>query len=353
MCERDVDDRVVEVVDEAAAEVVAQARSAPPSSIPCNATYGIGANTSAAGPSARNGSIASAPASRSPHQQPTIATAFWPTSSGGTNGSGGAVMIAASIEASSGASAAQSRNTVSTSLPRSRGNSSSPPRIVDTGWRVNSKRDTIPKLPPPPRSPHSRSGRSSSLAGKTSPSAVTTSAPTRLSHDSPYLRCSQPMPPPSVRPATPVVEIRPPVVASPCAAVAASRSAQVAPGCTVAVPPADVDLDAAHRREVDDHPAVAGAQPGHAVSAASHREWNPRGPRQRHGRDDVLGRTAPRDQRRPGVDGAVPDSLERRRSQDQLARRPCPRMSCANDWATWSVVRCGHLSPFLKPSWGS
>ena len=55
-----------------------------------------------------------------------------------------------------------------------KGNSSSPPRIVDTGWRVNSKRDTIPKLPPPPRSPHNRSVRSRSLACKTSPSAVTT-----------------------------------------------------------------------------------------------------------------------------------------------------------------------------------
>jgi hypothetical protein len=40
--------------------------------------------------------------------------------------------------------------------------------------------------------------------------------------------------PPSVRPATPVDEIKPPVLASPCSAVAASKSAQVAPGSTTA-----------------------------------------------------------------------------------------------------------------------
>lgn len=43
------------------------------------------------------------------------------------------------------------------------------------------------------------------------------------------------MPPPRVRPATPVVEINPPVLARPCAAVDASKSAQVAPGSTLAV----------------------------------------------------------------------------------------------------------------------
>ena len=76
---------------------------------------------------------------------------------------------------------------------------------------------------------------SASLTSMTSPSAVTISAAIRLSQDSPYLRWSQPMPPPRVNPATPVVEIRPPVVASPCSAVAASRSAQVAPGCADAI----------------------------------------------------------------------------------------------------------------------
>ena len=52
-------------------------------------------------------------------------------------------------------------------------------------------------------------------SGTSRPSAVTTSAATRLSQASPNLRIVQPMPPPSVNPATPVVETSPPVVASP------------------------------------------------------------------------------------------------------------------------------------------
>jgi hypothetical protein len=63
------------------------------------------------------------------------------------------------------------------------------------------------------------------------PSAVTTSAPIRLSQASPWVRISHPIPPPSVRPPTPVVEISPPVVARACAWVAASTSAHVAPPC--------------------------------------------------------------------------------------------------------------------------
>lgn len=47
------------------------------------------------------------------------------------------------------------------------------------------------------------------------PSARTTSADERLSQDSPQRRARYPMPPPSVRPAMPVVETIPPVAASP------------------------------------------------------------------------------------------------------------------------------------------
>ena len=45
----------------------------------------------------------------------------------------------------------------------------------------------MPKLPPPPRSPQSSSGFSSALACTSCPSAVTTSAPTRLSQVRPHL----------------------------------------------------------------------------------------------------------------------------------------------------------------------
>ena len=47
------------------------------------------------------------------------------------------------------------------------------------------------------------------------PSAVTMSTETRLSEVNPYLRDSQPKPPPRVSPATPVVELMPVGVASP------------------------------------------------------------------------------------------------------------------------------------------
>ncbi len=52
---------------------------------------------------------------------------------------------------------------------------------------------------------------------------------------SPHLRSSQPLPLPSVRPAIPVVEKRPPVTARPCSWVAASNSPQVRPASARAV----------------------------------------------------------------------------------------------------------------------
>ena len=55
------------------------------------------------------------------------------------------------------------------------------------------------------------------------------STATRLSQERPCWRSNQPEPPPRVSPATPVVETRPPVVASPCACAALSNSAQVHP----------------------------------------------------------------------------------------------------------------------------
>ena len=57
---------------------------------------------------------------------------------------------------------------------------------------------TTPKPPPPPRSAQNRSGCSSGLAMRTRPSAVTTSKRSTLSTLIPYLRASQPSPPPSV-----------------------------------------------------------------------------------------------------------------------------------------------------------
>ena len=55
---------------------------------------------------------------------------------------------------------------------------------------------TTPKFPPPPRSAHSSSGFSVTDARTSAPSAVTSSAASRLSHATPCLRSSQPEPPP-------------------------------------------------------------------------------------------------------------------------------------------------------------
>jgi hypothetical protein len=81
--------------------------------------------------------------------------------------------------------------------------------VTTTGRRRKSNVVTMPKFPPPPRRPQNRSSCSVALALRNRPSAVTTSADTRLSHESPPTPISHPSPPPSVRPATPVFETVP------------------------------------------------------------------------------------------------------------------------------------------------
>jgi hypothetical protein len=73
------------------------------------------------------------------------------------------------------------------------------------------------------------SGFSSLLAWTTVPSGVTSSAPTRLSQVKPYCAVRCPIPPPSVRPQTPVEPTTPPGVTRPTACVAASKQSQVDP----------------------------------------------------------------------------------------------------------------------------
>src|SRR6266550_429406 len=109
-----------------------------------------------------------------------------------------------------------------------------PHRILPTGCTRYVNDVTTPKFPPPPRIAQNRSGSSVALAFRIRPSAVTTSASSRLSHASPCFRMRIPKPPPRVSPAIPVSETIPPVVARPCACVARSRSRQVAPPSAVA-----------------------------------------------------------------------------------------------------------------------
>ena len=203
--ERDVDDLVVEVVDEAAAEVVAQARGGAAVEHLCRATYGIGPKTSAAGPSARSGSMAAAPASRSPHQQPRMRDRLLADQlrrherlgrcghdRGQHRGLVGRV----------GRPVAERRQHLLAPLEREQQQPAEDGRHrVERELEARHDPEVAAAAAQPPEQlgPLGLARRAT-----TSPSAVTTSAPTRLSQDSPYLRCSQPMPPPSVSPATPV-----------------------------------------------------------------------------------------------------------------------------------------------------
>ena len=217
-------------------------------------------------------------------------------------------MRSTSEVSSSGIDAVSSRHPVSTSRAASPGKNTSPPRTVGpTGCSAYSSDVTTPKLPPPPRSAQNRSLFSSALAWTRRPSAVTTSAPTRLSQVRPCLRSSQPMPPPRVKPPSPVVETRPPVTASPNAWVSWSKSAQVAPPCATARRRLRVDRDGLHRREVEDDPAVAGGEPGDAVRAAAYRERQALAAGELHRLDHVGGAGAADDQRRMLVVRGVPD----------------------------------------------
>ncbi len=186
----------------------------------------------------------------------------------------------------------------------------------------NSSEVAIPKLPPPPRRPHSSSGFSSSLVCTSRPSAVTTSAPIRLSHARPILRISQPMPPPSVKPGDPgarheaaghrepeglrlVVEVRP-------RAAALGRRRCDVPGRRA--PPSSRD------RSMTMPPSQRG-EAGQRVAAAAHGDDQVLAAREVHRLHHVRDAGAAHDQRRALVVGAVPDGREPRRSRRRRAGR--------------------------------
>ena len=107
--------------------------------------------------------------------------------------------------------------------------------IGPSGFSLNSNSVTMPKLPPPPRTPQKSSVFSSSLALTSSPRAVTSFTERSWSIVRPYFRCSHPIPPPSVSPATPVCVTIPAGTASPAAWVAASISPSSTPGAALTV----------------------------------------------------------------------------------------------------------------------
>ncbi len=177
------------------------------------------------GPNALIGATAFSPSASEPQCTGMIPTSFAPDPSG-------AVSSPATSMSSSGAEAHVSRKNCSTSRPFWSGCAARPPVMIGpTGCRSNSSDAAMPKLPPPPRIAQKRSGFSPALARHTLPSAITISADRRLSSASPYFGISQPMPPPSVRPAMPVLATTPPVVASPCSCVSRFSSFHNTPPC--------------------------------------------------------------------------------------------------------------------------
>src|SRR5262249_60879874 len=129
--------------------------------------------------------------------------------------------------ASGGGAGARWRREGGPSWGGGEGYSALPASTGPTGWSWYSKEVTTPKLPPPPRRPQKRSGCSLALAWRNWPSAVTISAARRVSQARPYLPASQPRPPPSGRPAMPVLETTPPLVAQPKACGSASKAPPV------------------------------------------------------------------------------------------------------------------------------
>ena len=146
-------------------------------------------------------------------------------------------MVSSAIQplSSSGSEGSSSRYQRITSAVSARSYSTGPAMTAPCSpmsWQRNVNEVTTPKFPPPPRSAQNRSPCELSLAVTKLPSASTTSAASRLSTVRPNRRDRYPMPPPSVRPATPVDPRKPDGVAMPKPTVAWSTSAQVHPAST-------------------------------------------------------------------------------------------------------------------------
>ena len=151
------------------------------------------------------------------------------------------------------------------------------------------------------------------------------------------------MPPPSVRPATPVVETMP----------SGHRQPERMGGMVdVALRAAGLD---AHRavsgstrtpfimRQVDDQPIVATAQPGPVMAAAAHREEQAVVAREVHCRDDIGHVRAARDHAWPLVDHAVVE----------FAGLHVARIASSNQVATQALLQGLSLSriPLCPPSY--
>ncbi len=122
---------------------------------------------------------------------------------------------------------------------------------------------------------------------------------------------SQPRPPPSVSPPMPVFDTVPPVVARPCACVAAVEIAPLDAALGTRCPLGGIDADRLHRRQVDNQASIIGAIAGGAVAAASNRHQQAPRSRKIHSLLHVGSIHALHDHRRAAIDIAVPDPAGR------------------------------------------
>ena len=189
-----------------------------------------------------------------------------------------------------------------------------------TGCSWNSNEVTTPKLPPPPRKAQNSSGsdvrrrRAHRAVGRDDASR---SAGCRCVR--PCRRVSQPKPPPSVRPATPVVELMPSGVGQAMRLRFAIDIGQQRAGADTRRALRGVDGDRAHARQVDHQAAVGHCVAGDVMAATAHAQQHamrrPRSARRpAHRSPSGSGRSA-----RDGDRWCRSRPCARRRSR----RRPC------------------------------
>ncbi len=173
----------------------------------------------------------------------------------------------------SGACRAYSANVAQTSWMAVAGNARKPRwRCGPNGWSRNSNAVAMPKFQPAPRRPQKSSGSSSAVARSSRPSAVTSSTAVRLSIVSPKCRCSRPDAAAQREPGDPGVTDDADRAHE---AVCLRRDLELPEQRTTVHaggPRRRIDLDAAHRGQVDDQAAVVADQPGGGVTARPDRD---------------------------------------------------------------------------------
>ena len=199
--------------------------------------------------------------------------------------------------------------------------------------------------------PRTGRARRSSDAVSSRPSVVTTSTSRRLSIVIPCLRISQPMPPLSVRPAMPTAATSPPGVASPCSCAPALYSPQVRPASADATRRSGstssrfiAERSTTSPRSTVPYPAGLWPPP----RTASGRSWLRA---KLDGLDDVGDLVRTHDQRRPAVDGRIPDPARRVVLVIAGVNHPSPHPRCEG---TDRGLREGRACPDLSVrSWSS